>query len=87
MTWPVWTTWFSAVTVYLGAFLAGIRPGAWLGTRLAPLAAAGGVLAVAEAIATLSGVASFVLFPLVLIVADIALITSILFTAETRDFA
>src|SRR5262245_40980481 len=40
MTLPVWWMWLSAATVYLGAFLAGLRPGAWIGTRLAPVAAA-----------------------------------------------
>lgn len=42
-------TWQLAVVlplVYLGAFLSGIRPGKWFGTRLAPLAAMIAILAI-----------------------------------------
>ena len=41
MTGGAWTAWLAMTAVYLGALLSGIRPAAWLGTRLAPLAAAG----------------------------------------------
>lgn len=90
MTLPSWSAWFGIATIYLGAFLSGLRPAAWLGTRLAPLAAAGGVLAVAYALVLLTawfGVGSFLLFPLLLVVADVAFIASILFTAQVRDFS
>jgi hypothetical protein len=87
MTLPVWGAWFAAATLYLGAFLAGLRPAAWIGTRLAPLAAAAGVLAIAELVGFLPGSLSIVLYPLLLIAADIGLIVAILFTAEARDFA
>lgn len=40
MTTSAWQTLFCAVVLYLGAFLSGIRPARWFGTRLAPLAAA-----------------------------------------------
>jgi hypothetical protein len=40
MTAPSWATLLTMTTVYLGAFLAGIRPAAWFGTRLSPLVAA-----------------------------------------------
>ncbi len=39
MTSETWQTWLAGVGLYLGAFLSGLRPAAWLGTRLAPLAA------------------------------------------------
>ncbi len=39
MTLETWQTWLAGAAVYLGAFLSGLRPAAWLGTRLAPLAA------------------------------------------------
>jgi hypothetical protein len=39
MTLPAWRMAFLMPLVYLGAFLSGIRPGRWLGTRLLPLAA------------------------------------------------
>lgn len=87
MTLPTWNTWLAGVTVYLGAFFAGIRPAAWLGTRLAPLAAAGGVAAISEALAAIPGAFYLILYPLLLIAANLALIASILFTAESRDYA
>jgi hypothetical protein len=36
MTVPVWKTWLTIALVYLGAFLSGLRPGRWFGTRLLP---------------------------------------------------
>ncbi len=42
---------FWAVSVgvlYLGAFLTGLRPGRWLGSRLLPIAAAGLLVAVIQ---------------------------------------
>lgn len=41
MTAPAWQFLLTALNLYLGAFLVGIRPGRWFGTRLWPLAAAG----------------------------------------------
>jgi ABC-type transport system involved in multi-copper enzyme maturation permease subunit len=41
MTLPVWHMWAWMLLLYLGAFLSGIRPGRWLGTRLLPLVCAG----------------------------------------------
>ncbi len=35
-----WRVWLSLPLLYLGAFLSGIRPARWFGSRLAPLAAA-----------------------------------------------
>jgi len=88
MTLSVWSTWLATITVYFGAFLAGIRPAAWIGTRLAPLAAAGGILAVNEAVLVhFPGAMPAVLYPLLLIGANLALVASILHTVEARDFA
>jgi hypothetical protein len=39
MTTWAWQQWIVMPLIYLGAFLAGIRPARWWGTRLAPLAA------------------------------------------------
>jgi hypothetical protein len=47
MTAPAWRLWVALPVVYLGAFLAGIRPGKWFGTRLVPLVAAIAVTGVA----------------------------------------
>jgi hypothetical protein len=37
MTVPAWQLWLSLPPLYFGAFLAGIRPGRWFGSRLLPL--------------------------------------------------
>lgn len=41
MTADAWASWFSLLTMYLAAFLSGLRPARWVGSRLFPLAAAG----------------------------------------------
>ncbi len=86
MTLGAWGIWLGAVTVYLGAFLAGLRPGSWIGTRLAPLAAAACVMGAAQFIVVVAGASAVLIYPLVLIVADVALAAAILYTAEARDF-
>ncbi|HEX5105495.1 MAG TPA: hypothetical protein VFV87_16870 [Pirellulaceae bacterium] len=80
MTVPVWITWLAVSLVYLGALLSGIRPAAWMGTRLMPLAAACAIATLAAALPPLAGLA-------VIIAAAVALVALILFMAETRDFA
>jgi len=39
MTTPAWIIWMAIVLCYFSAFLAGIRPGRWVGTRFLPMAA------------------------------------------------
>ena len=39
MTQPAWIRWIGVLPLYIGAFLSGIRPGRWFGTRLVPLVA------------------------------------------------
>jgi hypothetical protein len=80
MTVPVWMIWLAVTLVYLGALLSGLRPAAWFGTRLMPLAAACALAAVAAALPPLAGIA-------VAFVAGAAFMVLILFVAETRDFA
>jgi ABC-type transport system involved in multi-copper enzyme maturation permease subunit len=41
MTAPAWRSALVVSLLYLGAFLSGLRPASWFGTRLLPLAAAG----------------------------------------------
>jgi hypothetical protein len=41
MTAPIWQFLFLMPLLYLGAFLSGLRPARWFGTRLLPLAASG----------------------------------------------
>jgi hypothetical protein len=81
MTASVWTQWLAFSLVYLGAFLSGTLPAAWLGTRLAPLAATAGL--------ALAGVVAAPLwFAWVGMIMCVALlIVSILHVATTRDFA
>ncbi|MFV2068394.1 MAG: hypothetical protein ACC645_15600 [Pirellulales bacterium] len=40
MTLPAWQTWVALPVVYSGAFLSGLRPGRWFGSRLMPLVTA-----------------------------------------------
>jgi len=91
MTVNSWTAWLAVMTIYLGAFLSGLRPGPWLGTRLAPLAAAAAIVGFAEflfqAATTFGGGGLFALNPLLLTIADIGFIAAILTTADSRDFA
>lgn len=47
MTGPAWQLWVALPVVYLGAFLSGIRPGSWYGSRLVPLVAAIAIAALA----------------------------------------
>jgi hypothetical protein len=87
MTSDAWFAWLSMVTLYLGAFLAGIRPAAWLGTRLAPLAAAASMLMLASAVSAFFPAASPLGGLAVVVVADIAFVIAILYVAQSRDFS
>lgn len=80
MTIPVWMSWLIISLVYLGAFLSGIRPAAWFGTRLMPLAAACALATFAATLPPLAGLA-------VALIAGTALVSLILYIAQTRDFA
>lgn len=48
MTTRAWIHWIALPPVYLGAFLSGIRPARWFGSRLAPLMAAIGAALLAS---------------------------------------
>ena len=87
MTFPIWITWLATFTLYLGAFLSGIRPAAWFGTRLAPLAASAVIVALTALLPSLPAPLPLVLTPLVLVGANVALFASILTTVKARDFA
>jgi len=81
MTLSAWRIWLSMTPVYLGAFLTGLRPARWFGSRLLPLAAA----------ALLAGVIQtlpcwWLLGILAVILLDAWLIATILFVAEARDY-
>ena len=88
MTSAAWLTWLSMTAIYLGAFLSGIRPAAWLGTRLAPLAAAlMPVFMIAAMEALIVSPVAFLITPLLLVAVDTALAVSILYVVSHRDFA
>jgi hypothetical protein len=80
MTVPVWQIWFSMTLVYLGAFLTGIRPGRWFGTRLVPLVACAPIVYIAALIPWWwAGV-------LLVLVADGLFVVSIFHSAGERDY-
>ena len=82
MTSTVWRGWLGATVLYLGTFLAGLRPGRWVGTRLLPMVAGLG--------AALFGLIPLwwwsVELPTVLIV-NVLLVVVILYVARTRDYS
>lgn len=85
MSWPAWTRWWATTLLYAGAFLTGVRPARWYGTRLLPLVAA---------LAGYSTTGIAIDYPqttvwvcLAILAADIWLISTILFVSQTRDFS
>ncbi len=91
MTLPSWETGFRVTILYLGAFLTGLRPGRWYRTRILPLATTLVVFVIVgwTAFGNDGGLieTGLSLWPwLAIFVADVWLITAILFTARTRDY-
>jgi hypothetical protein len=85
MTVPYWVIWFSMTLLYLGAFLSGLRPGRWLGSRLLPLVAAGFVVLMVNVWNfTFGGVLPALLLT---VVAGAWLIATIFFVARARDYS
>ncbi len=82
MTLGAWEAWLSIGVLYLGAFLSGIRPGRWIGTRLLPLLAAGGLTGFFAVPPwwLITGVPALLLMMVLLVV-------EIFYVAETRDFS
>ena len=85
MTTVDWESWIIVLICYFGVFLAGIRPGHWLGTRVLPAVTAG--LA-----AVLCGVLGFELRWQIAglfasLLCSAVFIGSILYVARTRDFS
>lgn len=81
MTLTAWTAWLAISAVYLGAFLTGLRPAAWLGTRLAPLVGACGLAMLAAAMPPVA------VSWLLLLALDALLVLLILHVARERDVA
>lgn len=82
MTLPVWQLWLSLTAGYFAAFLTGVRPGRWFGSRLWPLVMAGFCVFLLQA-----PVFSWGLRLAGLIVVDAVLVACILFVVQTRDFS
>jgi hypothetical protein len=82
MTTNAWAAWGLIAIVYLSAFLTGIRPAHWFGTRLLPLVA-GGFLALLLCIPLAWPPVGIALFLLV----AAGLVELIDFTVRTRDFS
>lgn len=83
MTLPIWKVWAAILILYLSAFLSGLRPARWYGTRLLPLVAAGAfVLMVSVLPWSWPNVVRMVFVLLVVL-----LVTQILYVARTRDFS
>jgi ABC-type transport system involved in multi-copper enzyme maturation permease subunit len=85
MTLPSWVGWIAMLTLYLGAFLSGIRSGRWYRSRLLPLAAA--ALPVFVAMAMASDLWWCRWSCLIVLVMDIWMIATILFVVRTRDYS
>jgi hypothetical protein len=81
MTAPAWKVWLTMPIVYLAAFLSGIRPARWVGTRLLPLAAIGALAALIPYLPwwPLCGLGLIVLL-------CVMLVGNIFYVAEVRDF-
>jgi ABC-type transport system involved in multi-copper enzyme maturation permease subunit len=82
MTAPAWWTVLVIPTLYLGAFLSGIRPARWFGTRLLPLVAASVAVIVIYAMPWKWSLG----IPAAALV-DAVLIACVSFVAGQRDYA
>jgi hypothetical protein len=81
MTLPAWQMWFAMPVLYLGAFLSGLWPARWLGTRLLPLLAAGLLVAV------VFFVPWWLLGLGIAAASSVLLVTNIAFVAGIRDYS
>jgi hypothetical protein len=86
MTMPTWNFWFGMTLVYLGAFLAGIRPGRWYRSRILPLAAGPFLLTILMVPAFQFALAESLWPCLIILALDAWMIAMILFVVRTRDY-
>lgn len=80
MTAWAWQMWIAFLLLYLGAFLSGIRPGRWFGSRLAPLVASGVLVTLAATVPW------WWLSLAILLTSSAAFVVSIFLYVETRDY-
>ncbi|MEN6558009.1 MAG: hypothetical protein ABFC54_07500 [Thermoguttaceae bacterium] len=91
--WPMtsgcWIDWFFTIPAYLGAFLTGIRPGRWIGSRLLPVVAValslflGWIVNNADWLDT----TGFVKMTSIFFLWDVGPLWTIFFVVRTRDYA
>ncbi len=81
MTMPAWRLAFLMPLVYLGAFLSGLRPARWFGTRLLPLVASGALVVL------LNGMPRWVFSIALAGILCGLLVVSVCFVARERDYA
>jgi hypothetical protein len=84
MTATAWAAMIEMSLIYFAAFLSGIRPGRWFGTRLLPLVAV--VPLIVNVFPEPFRTGSF-LHLFTILVADAWTIAAILFVAQTRDYS
>jgi hypothetical protein len=88
MTSPAWQLCVVLPLLYFGAFLSGLRPARWYGTRLLPLlAAAGFVVLLLYGPQTLRVEMPWTTVLPTVIVLDALLISSICYVAQVRDYS
>jgi hypothetical protein len=81
MATPAWVLTFLMPLLYLGAFLSGLRPARWFGTRLLPLAGSVGYVVLLDTLPWWSFG-----FPLAVVLYGL-LVANICYVARARDFA
>lgn len=77
MTLGAWQIWLAITGFYLAAFLVGIRPARWIGSRLLPLVGVGVLVVILAVNRWLIGI--FIL--------DACLVSAIFFVACSRDYS
>jgi len=88
MTEPFWRIPLVTTMVYLAAFLSGIRPARWIGTRLVPLAAVAFSAAIYGALTPffMALPCWWIWWALVIVGLDALLVACVFFVVQTRDF-
>ncbi len=88
MTVPMWVLWVQLPLLYLGAFLTGLRPARWYGSRLLPILAGAATYLLVSMVGLESDwQLAEVLGLVITVLACAGLAVVVLFVARTRDFS